>query len=345
MNAKEIHITPVRLRLELTHNYLSDYEKRMLTRYGESTKDGAIVRDILIPSDMPLHNLHYAIQRLFGWQNSHLRNFTLPKDLYEQLTSGTVRGWSALVGELFQPPSQAENDAFWDDDYEKGSFKVWLKRKYTGPYVYGGSMEHPDVAKQDVEALLERFKMFDVQESFEDYMKRAKGNKNTAFKIVKRAPLIELTLKEMEASLMLPGGTESLLERLIVDEILANQGEPITDTHFFPVTDKLIYNYDYGDDWNITITKYKDCEDLITNNLIGTEELKEAENSVIDKHMPVCIYKEGLSVLDDVGGLSGFAGFLGTIYEGTDKEEATDSRKWARSQGWRAEKLSLNKML
>ena len=345
MNTQKNQITPIRLRLALTDHHLSDYEKRMLTRYGEATKDGAIIRDILIPSDMPLHNLHYAIQRLFGWQNSHLRSFTLPEERHEQLTKGTVKGWAALVGKLFQPPSLAENDAFWDDDYNRGSFKVWLRKKYTGPYIYGGTMEIPEVAKQDVEALLARFDMLDVRESFQDYLKRTEGEKDAAVKIVKKAPLIKLTLQEMASSIMLTGGTDSLLERLIINDILANQGEKITGDDLFPVTDKLNYNYDYGDDWNITITKHKDCKDLLNHNLIGEDELKEAERTVIDKHMPVCLYKEGLSVLDDVGGLAGFARFLGTIYEGTDKEEASDARKWARSLGWRVEKLSFDKML
>ncbi len=71
-------ITPVRLHLELRSDYLSDYHKRMLRRYGESSTGESITRDILIPSDMPLHNLHYAMQKLFGWQNSHLRSFYLP---------------------------------------------------------------------------------------------------------------------------------------------------------------------------------------------------------------------------------------------------------------------------
>ena len=53
-------ITPVRLHLELQDDYLSDYQKRMLRRYGESISSDSITRDILIPSDMPLHNLHYA---------------------------------------------------------------------------------------------------------------------------------------------------------------------------------------------------------------------------------------------------------------------------------------------
>ena len=165
------NIAPVRLHLELKDTYLTDYQKRMLRRYGESISGDSITRDILIPSDMPLHNLHYAIQRLFGWQNSHLRSFNLPKQIYDKLTGGTVKGWSDLVGILFQPPSEAERDIFWDDDYKSGSIKVWLRKKYTGPYIYGGKMEHPEVARQDIEELLERFKMLEVRESFSDYMK------------------------------------------------------------------------------------------------------------------------------------------------------------------------------
>jgi len=53
--------TPVRLHLELKDEYMSDYQKRVLRRYGESSTGESITRDILIPSDMPLHNLHYAI--------------------------------------------------------------------------------------------------------------------------------------------------------------------------------------------------------------------------------------------------------------------------------------------
>src|SRR5699024_5689102 len=171
-------ITPIRLRLELINKHLSAYEKRMLIRYGESVDGESIVRDILIPSDMPLHNLHYTIQRLFGWKNSHLRQFTLPESIYDQLTNGTVKEWSNLVGVLFQPPSQAETDAFWDDNYTGGSLRVWLRRKYTGPYIYGGRMEHPEIAKKDVQDLLNHFKKIDVQESFQDYMKRLEKDKD-----------------------------------------------------------------------------------------------------------------------------------------------------------------------
>ncbi|NMA48990.1 MAG: plasmid pRiA4b ORF-3 family protein, partial [Tissierellia bacterium] len=317
---------------------------RMLIRYGESNSGDSITRDILIPSDMPLHNLHYAIQKLFGWQNTHLRSFYLPEEIYSKLTGGTVKGWTDLVGVLFQPPSEAEHDVFWDDDYERGSFKVWLKKKYTGPYIYGGIMEEPEIAKQDVERFLEQFNMIEVRESFMDYIDRKEQDENAEMKIIKIAPIIDLTLEEMNASLIIEGGTESLLERLEVNKVIAAQGEEVDSNNLFPVTKELIYNYDFGDNWIVKISKYKDCEDLLKQNIVGEYELEEAEEIVLDKHKPVCINKEGLSVLDDVGGLSGFADLLGTIYEGEDKEEASGARAWAKSLGWSAAKIS-NKIM
>jgi len=316
----------------------------MLMRYGEAMNDGSMIREILIPSDMPLHNLHYAIQQLFGWNNSHLREFTLPEDVYKKLTKNTVKGWSELVGVLFQPPSEAEHDIFWDDDYESGSIRSWLRKKYTGPYVYGGKMEHPEVAKRDIQALLDRFPMIDVRESFQSFLERQEKGEDREPEVVKRAPLIDLTLEELNSTIHLPGGTESLLERLIVDEVLLYDGEQ-TDKSLFPVTDKLYYHYDFGDDWTITITKHRDCNDLIDSNLVDENELEETKARVINEHRPVCIHKQGILLFDDVGGLSGFANFLGTIFEGEDKEEIVNMRKWARSFGWNTGKISLKDKL
>ncbi|MBC8587748.1 plasmid pRiA4b ORF-3 family protein [Paratissierella segnis] len=337
-------ITPVRLHLELKDDYLTDYQRRMFRRYGESISGDSITRDILIPSDMPLHNLHYAIQKLFGWKNSHLRRFYLPEDIYNKLTERTVKRWLDLVGILFQPPSEAEEDVFWDDDYERGSFKVWLRKKYTGPYIYGGTMEYPEVARQNVQELLDYYSMVEVRESFSDYYNRKEKDENAQIRIIKEAPLIDLTLEEMNSSIIIEGGTESLLERLEVDKLLAAQDEDINLDELFPVTKELVYNYDFGDNWIVKITKYKGCEDLLNDNMIDEYELEEAEDIVINKHKPVCINKEGISVLDDVGGLSGFANLLGTIYEGEDKEEASGARAWAKSLGWSATKVS-NKMM
>lgn len=333
------------LHLELEHNYMLDYEKRMLKRYGESSTGNSISRDIIIPSDMPLHNLHYAIQKLFGWQNSHLRRFYLPENIYNRLTQGTVKGWSDLVGILLQPPSEMEEDLFWDEDYKSGSIGTWLRKKYTGPYVYGGSIEHTEAAREDVQDLLDKFSTIDVMESFSEYWERSKVDKDTKMRIIKKAALIDLTLEEMHASLDIGNSTENLLERLEVDKLLAAKGEDICAETLFPVTNELIYNYDFGSNWIVKITRHKDYNNMLKKNLVDKMEIEKAEELVISKHRPVCINKDGLSVIDDVGNLSGFANFLGLVYEGDDKEEMSDRRAWARSLGWNTRKLSLSSIL
>jgi hypothetical protein len=332
----------VHLHLELINDLLDDAEKAILRKYGESSTGDSISRNILIPSDMPLHNLHYAIQRLFGWQNSHIRRFILPGEIYNRLTAGTVKGWIDLVGILFQPPGECEHDVFWDDDYQSGSIKTWLKKKYTGPYFFQGIMEDFDRAQNDIKQLIERFPILEVRESFSDYMNRSKGKDKKKPRIIKKAPLIELTLEEMNNSISMEGGTESLLERLEVAAVLAFKDDFVvcSDNDIFPVTNKLIYNYDFGDNWIVTITKEKDCKELLQKGYISKEELLDAEAAVLTKHKPVCIHKDGVFVLDDVGGLHGFISFLKEIYEGEDKEERNNYKAWAQSLGWSERKIS-----
>ncbi|WP_409229369.1 IS1096 element passenger TnpR family protein [Gudongella sp. SC589] len=176
-------------------------------------------------------------------------------------------------------------------------------------------------------------------------MKRVEQDKNSELRTIKRAPLIDLTLEELNSSIIIDGGTESLLERLEVNKVIANQGEYLDSNNLFPVTNELIYNYDFGDNWIIKITKYSDCEDLLGQNIVAEYELEEAKRIVLDKHKPVCINREGLSVLDDVGGLSGFADLLGLIYEGEDMEESSNALAWAKSLGWSSKKVSIKRMI
>jgi hypothetical protein len=341
----EDEITSVRLHLELKGEGLTEYQKRMLKRYGESSTGETICRDILIPSDMPLHNLHYAIQKLYGWQNSHLRSFRLPEEVYQKLTRGTVKGWVNLVGILFQPPSESEEDVFWDDNYTKGNINAWLKRKYVGPYFYGGKLEYPEIAKRDVQRLMDKFKMIDVKEPFKDYLARAEKDGDKEIKTLRKAPLIELTLEEMDSSILIEGGTRELLERLEVSKVLASKDEMIDEDRLFPVTRELIYKYDFGDNWTITITKEKDCKDLLRNGFVSREEIACANDIVLNKHMPVCIHKNGVFLFDDVGGLSGFADFLGDIYESEDREKRNMLRTWSKSLGWSEKKIAYKKIL
>ena len=63
------------------------------------------------------------------------------------------------------------------------------------------------------------------------------------------------------------------------------------------------------------------------------EELR-SELAYIDvKQRPKCVAADGLSVVDDVGGIGGFYDMLETL-AGDDPEEKESMKTWARSLGW-----------
>jgi hypothetical protein len=193
--------------------------------------------------------------------------------------------------------------------------------------------------------------------------------------IIKHAPIIDLTLDEMNSSLIMEDGTNDLLERIAVTSLLARKGDKTAGTKKLgqkmikrwykgygemaepevkPVTDKLFYHYDYGDGWIVEITRNDDCGDLIENGMIAEEELAEAKSTVIGEHRPVCIHQDGICLVDDVGGFGGFIDMLRILYETEKRDEPIDpydpdtkenTRIWACSMGWSARKISNKKML
>ena len=122
----------IRLHLELAADF-SDSEKEILHRYGGVAGE-TISRDIVVSEDLPLYALHYVIQRAFGWQNSHLHRFYLSDEQREKVTE-SADVWMHQVGVIYRSPLMDEDAEFWADDYNGGSFKNWLRKKYTGPCV------------------------------------------------------------------------------------------------------------------------------------------------------------------------------------------------------------------
>jgi len=360
---------PIRLHLKLHNENLNKDDQRILKKYGRSSTGCSIERDILIPRDMTLHALHYAILRLYGWQNGHLHSFRLPDDVYKNLTNNTVRGWGNLVGILFQTvyPDNVWHARYGDDDYEYGSIRSWLRKKYTGPYQYLGWYEQYDVAASEFNDFIERWKNMTVYGPI-DYKSGEK-------RIIKHAPVIELTLDELNQSILMEDSTNDLLERLTVSSILsykvgtkegaeslgkrmimrqyADYGE-MWEPEIKPITDKLLYHYDYGDGWIVEITCIKDCGDLIENGMITEEDLAEAKSTVIEQYKPVCVHQDGMRLIDDVGGLGGFINMLRTLYDTDERYDSTDprdpdskenTRAWAYGMGWSARKISNKQML
>ena len=365
---------PIRLHLKLHDDgWFGEDERRILVKYGRSSTGNSIERDILIPHDMTLHNLHYAILRLYGWQNGHLHSFHLPDDIYEKLTNNTVRGWGTMVGVLFQTvyPGEEWKARYGDDDYERGSIRTWLRKKYTGPYQYLGWYEQYDIATSEFNDFVDSWQNMAVYEPF-DYKDNDRSRED---RLIKHAPVIDLTLDEMNNSMYLDDGTTDLLERLTVSSLLSHKGMEtagaeelgqkmikrlyngygeVEEPEIKPVTDKLLYHYDYGDGWIVEITRIEGCSDLIENGMLTEEELAEAQSTVIAKYKPVCIHQDGMRLVDDVGGFGGFVDMLRILYESDERDGTRDphdpdskeyTRAWAHGMGWSARKVSNKEML
>ena len=361
---------PIRIHLKLQGECLSEDEQRILKKYGRSSTGVSIERDILIPYDMTLHGLHYAILRSYGWQNGHLHSFRLPDDVYKKLTNNTVRGWGNLVGVLFQTeyPYNVWDARYGDDDYERGSIKTWLQKKYTGPYQYLGWYEQYNVAVSQFNDFVDRLSNMAIYEPF-CFDNEGKTREET---IIKHAPIIDLTLDEMNNSIFLEGSADDLLERLTISSLLAHKGMKTSEAgelgqktvkrwykdygemeepEVKPVTDKLFYHYDYGDGWVIEITRVENFNDLINNGTLAEEELAKAQATVIEKYKPVCIHQDGMRLVDDVGGFHGFINMLRILNESDKSEERNDPdteeniRAWAYGMGWTERKVSNAQML
>lgn len=62
-------------------------------------------------------------------------------------------------------------------------------------------------------------------------------------------------------------------------------------------------------------------------------ELVKCLTTVDRKEKPICTAWDGMSVMDDVGGIDGFCEFLQAI-NGKDTEKKKQEKEWARSLGW-----------
>ena len=382
-------ISIYRVRFELCEGFfygassdmgLEKEEREELLRYSKA--ENGIFREVLIPGDMNLHALHYLIQSLFGWQNSHLHHFSISQDAFAQMTEGRFDKWTELCGKLFRFSTDDMEDLYWDDDYEPGiSVKSWLKSKYKVPY---------------------------VQKAYADSLE---GNLEGIAEFKKRFPDIpmEILLDDLNSRVVFKEDYNTLLEGLTLHELL-------------PVFKDLYYLYDYGDDWCVHIAmidKYdrKTSADLQTsvaggwfvpdimnekdglskyryfiddgeNNIQKELEKQAAEKgapkkeyattaagevydisglfdaldnrqhfeceveeelrvqlAVVDvKRMPVCTKVDGLNVMDDVGGISGLLDFY-RIINGEDPDEKAEMREWARGLGWTGRMSKPEKMV
>lgn len=326
-NCKTLH-----LHLELVHDDCPDDNLAVLKALARA-QDG-ISRDFLVPSSMTLHALHFAIQKAFGWQNSHLHHFLLPEDIFQALCQGSFHKWGKLCGVYFRFPSEEFEDLYWDDDYDGSvSINTWMKRKYCGPYTYGGHSELYMDCQRNLSELYKHLPKVEIRVPFEEFMRNPNGKK-----IQKIISPKEATVDEMRRSVDFGPDLAELLERLTLSELMILDGkedeiDPDTTINLCqPVTKELLYEYDYGDGWQVHITLVEDSPEAASHP------------EVAEKEQPICIERDGLNVMDDVGGISGYMDFLQNIST-DDTPERDDLIGWARMQGWSGRKPNAKTIL
>jgi hypothetical protein len=358
----------IKLHLELDNNEdLNEEEIGILLEFGKM--ENGITRDIIVPGDITLHALHYVINRAFGWQNSHLHSFHPDEDDYNRMIkSGKLKNWAKLAGVYFRFPNEDYEDLYWDDDY-KASFSVknWLRKKYTGPYYYGGTREYFYKCQQDIKVLYDNFSTLEVRKSFAEWydecekLKVKTGNKDAKANMIKRiSPISDVTVTELADSIHFPGGFDELIERIPLYDILLMPGiKQNYDSWIFlngaiwnkcrndkkclapvtiPILNNLHYSYDYGDGWNVKITATACYE--------SKKKYEASGNPIhpIEEHRPVCVAADALPVCDDVGVIHGYCNMLAALH-GDDIEEKEAIKKWARSMGWTGRKVKNENIL
>lgn len=317
----KIHPDVMLLHIELDAD-LGDVKDLAEIKYGNT-----ISRDILVPMDLPLHNLHYTINQAFGFTNSHLHQYTLSTEDLEWVTDGKVRNWKKLIGLVFKNPIRDQNLDFWDDDYEGGSPKKWMRSKYTGPY-------YQKLFEEGYRYVREKADVLDVKSKKIQELRH------------------EFELDPLAVNEVLPVGQilslEGREEYKDIKEYYGYIDECIEDADDYPSEDQLsqpfvyafaaelIYEYDYGDGWKFRITPKKDIEYLMKDGRLRAEEMRDAIRNLCILTRPIVVAADGLPLVEDVGGVYGYMDFLKGI-NGLDSDmydDKKESLKWAKGQGW-----------
>lgn len=340
----------LKIHLELDLSNLSKTDKETLHKYAGM--EMGISRDIIVPTGLSLHALHYVIQRAFGWQNCHMHNFGFPREVFDKLTRDDTNRYFDLCGVYFRFPDGDIDALFYDDDYTGDvSLRSWLKSKYIGPEYSEsiGDLYYENQIKVD------RLKN-------SEYYVYDSNLKNLTTDDEKNRLLERLTLLDF---ITLPGEkldieNEQLEKRL--RKIASDKPEKIerwkyyistpdqywdklvelqdfSTIRFLPQCNTIEYFYDYGDDWKVLIT----CTNAYYEDYSDDTDAVSIEK-VINEHRPICVKSDGGNLPEDVGGISGFVDFLRSI-NGEGDEEFEELIDWASERGWNDRKITPEKLL
>lgn len=305
-----------------------------LREYGSCSNGRYFTRDIVVPGDITLYALHYAIQRLYGFTNSHTRKFMIPEERIIELSGNSIRKLFEFYGVFLQIPYQDSPTGippyYYLDDYddEDISIRSWLKQKYTGPYLKNPKEES----------------YLHQQKKAKELLRTAKENYDIYGLDTESATAEEFFRHPLSVN------ADSLLLRLPVAEVIAPEGTALLNADewntqsnsddFEYLTKVINYEYDTGDGWEVEITRPDDIQ--FSDKVF---------RKVMETHCPVCIASDGFYLVDDVGGIDGYTDFIRCVFGGimeeySNFESPDDAYAWAHyTFEWSKVKPPLKNML
>lgn len=132
------------VNMTLMPDGLSDRQVQIIER-ATGIGGGYLARQLLVPENMKLHSLHYALQASFGWLNRHPHSFVLQEPDFRRITNGSFSEWRDLVGVFFRVPDAPQESYYVSDTPPTNqTYKFWLRNRYRGPYEWdaGSFFEH-----------------------------------------------------------------------------------------------------------------------------------------------------------------------------------------------------------
>jgi len=307
------------IHIELQEDYSRERELVGL-KYGNS-----VSRDLLVPLNLPLHNLHYALNQAFGFTNSHLHRYELNRKDLQWVTDGKAGNWKKLIGIVFKDPLRDRDLDCWDDDYESGSPKKWMRSKYTGPYYRRAYEENYPSVRRNIRGRLKvnGKTIDDLKGLFED-----------PFDVNEVVPVGQILDFYPE-----DGGYKSIQEYYeYTDECVEDAADfPDNDIrsqpYVYSFASELIYSYDFGNDWQFTIRPMTDISYLLKDKRVTMAQVKEAIRRVCILARPVLLAADGRNLIDDVDGIEGYLDFLKSL-EGKDGN-TKDYKQLIHTYGWK----------
>lgn len=218
----------LRLVASIDTTDLTPVDLRMLEQHA-SAPQGRILREFLVPERMRLHNLHYALQKAFGWHNTKMHSFSLPPGDFDRLTRRLFADWALLVGLYFRFPD-APADSYYHGDIHPNDtdYLAWMRRRYCGPYDWdiGAFFEHLVAAKLLLQPYLTAEEQDEEteQEEEEEFVDTRVFHEDVPAIRRLTAQIDDIrNLSVFDAQQLFHGSMNELVERLPLGELLVPQ--------------------------------------------------------------------------------------------------------------------------